>query len=276
MNYPKNKLEEYRNQVLSYLKETNNHYETDIINLNVLNKNIKYHRWLHPYQGNWEISYLFTEEILNNISKLINKQSTVIDIGAQVGYMSVAYSLFAKKVISFEPNPVAYEILEKNTNLNSNIIPYNVGISDESKTECFHYSDYGFCNGGFATKTDYGVGVTGHVIPIDVYLQKLDDFIENETNISLIKIDTEGHDYIILNNIKNIINKYKPYIITEIYTGSSYREINELLKVIHSLGYKCYDESHNSLNIDNLGPEIKSISELNISSGNNLLCIYDS
>jgi tRNA G37 N-methylase Trm5 len=35
--------------------------------------------------------------------------------------MSVAYSLFANKVISFEPNPATFEVLEKNSELNPNI-----------------------------------------------------------------------------------------------------------------------------------------------------------
>lgn len=270
-----NKIKEYRTKVIESLKQSNNYYDTKIIELKSFNKIIKYHRWLHPFQGEWEVSHLFTHEILKNLSQLISPKSTVIDIGAQAGYMSVAYSLFANKVISFEPNPVAFEVLEKNSKLNTNIIPYNVGISNEESIEEFHYSDYGFCNGGFAKKTDYGIGVTGHVCPIDVYVKKLDEFVLNEEVISLIKIDAEGHDYIILDSIQDIIKKFKPYIITEIYTGSSEREINQLLKTIKHLGYKCYDESKNKLNINNLGNEIKSITDINISSGNNLICIYD-
>ena len=64
-------IDSYRNQVLKVLKQSNNHYNTQIIELEVFNKKFQYHRWLHPWQGNWEVDSLFTEEILNYLSKII-------------------------------------------------------------------------------------------------------------------------------------------------------------------------------------------------------------
>jgi len=272
-----NQITEYRNQVLDILKQSNNHYDTQVINLQILNKQINYHRWLHPWQGDWETKSLFNKTILNNLSKIIKKNSTVIDIGAQTGNMSVAYSLFANKVFSFEPNPATYEVLEKNSKLNTNIYPFNYAVSDEEGPLTFHYSDHGFCNGGFATRTNAGIGVTGHKIPIDVWAINLEKFFEENDieigNISLIKIDAEGHDKDILKTIKNIISTHKPILITEIYDGLSPNEIIDLLDTIHSLGYKAYDEAINHLDLDNLGKEIKSIADININSGHNLICI---
>jgi len=95
------KIDDYRNQVLSVLKESNNHYDTEVISLSRLDKNFSYHRWLHPYQGSWEVEHLFSNEILTNLSKIIQPGSVVIDIGAQTGNMSVAYSLFVLRVLAF-------------------------------------------------------------------------------------------------------------------------------------------------------------------------------
>lgn len=269
-------IDNYRKQVLEVLKSSNNHYSTQTINHKVKDWVLQYHRWLHPWQGNWEITSLFTEEILNNLSKIITPDSTVIDIGAQTGNMSVAYSLFADKVIAFEPNPATFEVLEKNSELNPNIKPYNYAVSDEEGPLEFHYSDYGFCNGGFATRTETGIGVTGHKVPIDVYGVNLEKFLQEnhiETNkISLIKIDAEGHDKDILKTLTNIINKHKPTLITEIYNGLKPNEIEDLLNTIHSLGYKAYDEETNKCDIDNLGKEIKTINDINPGSGHNLIC----
>jgi FkbM family methyltransferase len=273
-------IDTYRKQVLEVLKSSNNHYDTQIINHKVKNWELQYHRWLHPWQGNWEINYLFTEEILTNLSKIITKGSTVIDIGAQTGNMAVAYSLFADKVIAFEPNPATFEVLEKNSQLNPNIKPYNYAVSDEEGPLEFHYSDYGFCNGGFATRTETGIGVTGHKVPIDVYGIKLEKFFQENhiktDKISLIKIDAEGHDKDILKTLTNIVNEYKPILITEIYNGLKPNEINDLLDTIHSLGYKAYDEEINKGDIENPGKEITSINDINLGSGHNLLCIHDS
>lgn len=271
---------EYKNQVIKILKANNNYYDTEIINLNLLDKKINYHRWLHPWQGDWEIKSLFTEEILINLSKIIKSNSTVIDIGAHTGNMSVAYSLFADKVLSFEPNPATFEVLEKNSQLNPNIYPFNYAISDEEGPLTFHYSDYGFCNGGFATRTQFGIGVTGHQVPIDVWGINLEKFLKEENinlkDVSLIKIDAEGHDKDILKTLKSIISTHKPILITEIYNGLNSSEITDLLDTIHSLGYKAYDEEVNHLNLDSLGKEIKSVIDINPNSGHNLICVYDS
>ena len=271
-------IKSYREQVLDVLRQSNNHYNTQIIELEVLNKKFQYHRWLHPWQGSWEVESLFTEEILTNLSKIIKSNSTVIDIGAHTGNMSVAYSLFAGDVFSFEPNPATFEVLEKNSQLNSNIQPFNYAVSDEEGALEFHYSDFGFCNGGFATRTDFGIGVTGHKVPIDVYAINLENFLKDKkiNDVSLIKIDAEGHDKDILKTLTSIINNHKPTLITEIYDGLSPTEITDLLNTIHSLGYKAYDEEKNKLNIDNLGIEIKSVKDIQPGSGHNLICVYDS
>lgn len=270
----------YRHQVLEVLKQTGNHYTTREISLTRVGKDFSYHRWLHPYQGDWEVDYLFTEEILKNLSKIIPQGSTVIDIGAHTGNMSVAYSLFAGKVFAFEPNPATFEVLERNSKLNTNIHPYNFAISDQAGPLVFHYSDNGFCNGGFATRTNRGIGVTGHVVPIEVYGINLPEFFQEEGielgNVSLIKIDAEGHDKDILKTLKPIIEQHKPYLITEIYNGLDLSEIQQLLDVVHSYGYTIYDEDFNKCNIDNLGNKIVSTQDINPKSGHNLFCIYGS
>ena len=141
----------------------------------------------------------------------------------------------------------------------------------------FHYSDFGFCNGGFATRTEFGIGVTGHKVPIDVWAVNLEKFIEENNikvgDISLIKIDAEGHDKDILKTLTSIINKHKPILITEIYDGLSPNEVDDLLNIIHSLGYKAYDEEINHLDLNNLGKEIKSTQDINPGSGHNLICV---
>ena len=270
----------YRDEILNILRETNNHYNTEIIELERNGISFKYHRWLHPMQGEWELISLFTDEVLNNISKIIKPNSTVIDIGAQTGNMSVAYSLFADKVISFEPNPATYEVLEKNAELNPNIIPFNYAISDEEGSLEFHYSDNGLCNGGYAKRTEFGVGVTNHSIPVDVLAVNLSKVLEEinliEQNISLIKIDTEGHDKDILRTIVKVIDKHKPVIITEAYTGLSHSELQDLLNVIGDIGYAAYDEDKNKLDLKNLGEQITSVQYFynnNLNSGHNLVCV---
>jgi len=272
-------IESYRSDVIEVLKQSGNHYPTKIVELDIHNVVVKYHRWLHPWQGDWETKVLFTKEILTNLSKIITPGSTVIDIGAQTGNMSVAYAQYADAVISFEPNPATFEVLQLNATLNPKIKPFNYAISDEEGPLTFHYSDYGFCNGGFATRTQHGIGVTGHQVPIDVWAVNFESFVQQSSidlgKISLIKVDAEGHDKDILKTLKSTIQTHKPVLITEIYNGLVFSEVEDLLNTIRSLGYKAYDEEANKLNLDNLGKEIKTATDIHPGSGHNLICVYD-
>tara|TARA_Y100000593_G_scaffold94477_1_gene193763 strand:+ start:3661 stop:4533 length:873 start_codon:yes stop_codon:yes gene_type:complete len=274
------RIDSYRGEILDYLKSTNNHYGTKEIFLTVDVLDINYHRWQHPMQGSWELHELFNHTKLEYLSKLIKLNSVAIDIGAHTGNMSVGYSLFADKVIAFEPNPATFEVLEKNSKLNPKIVPYNLGCSDEEGTIEFHYSDPGFNNGGYATKTEFGIGVTGHNVPIEVYCVNVDNFIkelhsDDYNNIGFIKIDCEGHDKEILPTLKNIVEKNKPIIQTEIYDGLNLGEKQQLMREVDNLNYDCYNFTTINDNINDIGEKLteNNISQLNLMSGHNLICL---
>tara|TARA_Y100001938_G_scaffold150707_1_gene242959 strand:+ start:242 stop:1120 length:879 start_codon:yes stop_codon:yes gene_type:complete len=273
------RIDNYRDEVLNFLRSKGNYFYTNEINIEMGKYKINYHRWLHPMQGSWETTELFTPQKLGYLKKIIKENSVVLDIGAHTGNMSVAYSLFARKVISFEPNPSTFDVLNQNSKLNRNIIPYNFGCSTEDGKMEFHYSDEGFNNGGLASTLDNGIGVTGHKVPIEVYCVNVNNLLkdlhsDDYDNISFIKIDCEGHDKEILPTLKGIIEKNKPIIQTEIYDGLTDREKIELIEVIDSLGYDCYNLTEANDNIDDLGEKITkdSVSDLSLLTGHNLIC----
>ena len=274
------RIDDYRGSVLNHLKNNGNYHYTNQVSLEIGDMTINYYRWLHPLQGSWETTELFTPLKLKYLQKIIKPNSVVLDIGAHTGNMSVAYSLFADKVISFEPNPVTFDVLQQNSTLNRNITAYNFGCSTEDGEVEFHYSDLGFNNGGLATALDNGIGVTGHDVPIDVYCVNVDNLIkelhpDDYDNISFIKIDCEGHDKEILPTLKNIIEKNNPIIQTEIYDGLTDREKIQLIETIDSLGYDCYNFTIANDNIEDLGEVITkdNVSDLSLISGHNLICI---
>lgn len=274
---------DYREEFIAALKHNRHHYESVLSKYTTpSNKyNIEYYKWNHPYQGNWEYKEIFDDTILDYLQTLISPQSIVIDIGAQIGLMSVGFSLFAEKVISFEPNPAAYEVLENNSKVNKNIIPYNLACSNVEEVLQFHYSDNGLCNGGYALGCEAGVGVTGHKIPIDVYAVNIVDFLktyhsDDIKNISLIKIDAEGHDKEILKTLKSLFNDIHPIIITEMYAGLRPTEITDLIDTLHNLSYDIYDigTANEGLDKSKELKKINSISDLKVGSHGNLICFY--
>ena len=272
----------YRTEFIDVLKQTGKHYESIISEYNTPNGeyNIKYYKWKHPYQSNWEYNEIFTDGILNGLKKLIRPDSVVLDIGAQIGLMSVGFAKFAKKVISFEPNPATFEVLTKNSEIYNNIIPYNLACSTIEDILEFHYSDEGFCNGGFAKGCNQGIGVTGHIIPMDVYAVNLFEFLnkyykDEINNISLIKIDAEGHDNTIIKTIIPLINSVKPVIITEMYSGLTAYEVSELFNTLKDLNYTIYDIGNVNAGLESFSQrtEITSINNIKIGAHGNLLCL---
>ena len=101
-------IKEYREGVLDVLKQNKTYYDTIPAEYSTPSKkyNIRYCKWKHPYQGDWETFAIFTDEILDGLREIITPDSVVIDVGAQSGIMSDAYAQFAKKEVAFEPNPV--------------------------------------------------------------------------------------------------------------------------------------------------------------------------
>lgn len=275
-------IEEYRNQALEVLKQNNKYYNSELTEFTTPSKKhkVKYFKWNHPYQGTWEYTEIFTDPLLDFVKSKLPKNTTIIDIGAQIGLMSVLYAQSGNKVIAFEPNPAAYETLIANASLYQNITPYNLACSTHEGNLEFHYSDEGLCNGGFATNCKLGIGVTGHVVPVDVYAVNVCEFLhkyhpDNIDNISLIKIDAEGHDKDILKTLTPIINKVKPLIITELYAGLVESEINELLENIKEHNYNIFNitKDNTGLGIIEFRKEIKSIKDVRVGELCNLLCI---
>lgn len=274
--------DEYRKEFLDVLRKNNHRYEPKLVTYSTPNNkyNIDYYKWTHPYQGNWEYTEMFTNNILDYLNQILSKNSVVLDVGAQAGILSVAFAKFAGKVISFEPNPAAFEILNKNGEIYKNIVPYNLACSHNDEVLEFHYSDDGLCNGGFALGCEKGVGVTGHVKPIDVYAVNLNNFLnENHkddiSNIKLIKVDAEGHDKEIIKTIYPIINSIKPILMAELYSGSTPSEVNDLIYTIQSINYDIYDIGRDNSGLGNPDKmkKINSINDTIIGELCNLICL---
>ena len=199
-------IEKHRLDVLATLQKTNNYHFYDEVEVEVGGWFVEYIKWKHPMHDNWQSSDVFTSYEFTDLENNIPENSITLDIGADTGYYSVAYSLYSDKVIAFEPNPVSFEILRQNVKLNPNIIAYNIGCAEEDKKETFWYRD----------ESLYG---SGDGYPSDVYLANLDKFLKELhpdylDKIGFIHIGFKKHD-VVLSVLSEIIEKNKPKIITK-------------------------------------------------------------
>lgn len=167
-------------------------------------------------RGNWSVlkkntisQFIGTYEknlvthIVSNTKKIIESynEPIIFDIGSSYGYYSTFFSRFKKcKVVAFEPDENAFEILKKIQNKRKNLLLENSEIN-EDKINSMNF---------LSAVAKYG-------------------------RPNLLKIDIEGYEErLLLNNIK-YFKEYKSLIIVEVH---SIDIENNLKTEFKKIGYK--------------------------------------
>jgi FkbM family methyltransferase len=167
----------------------------------------------------------FWDKHLKETFDTLPKNSTIIDVGANIGFMSIYLAKLGHRVVAFEPCRQTFDVLVSNIKLNDveeNVMAFNVALyNKETKVRLFNelfvekFKPIPFNNneidftswdhiGGFSLIES----TTGELIT-----KTLDSFgIEN---VTLIKIDAQGCDLKIMKGAVETIKKYRPKIIFE-------------------------------------------------------------
>ncbi|PHI19493.1 methyltransferase FkbM [Lewinellaceae bacterium SD302] len=194
------------------------------------------------------------------LKNLIYKGDTVIDIGANLGYMSVLYSKLvgdSGKVHSVEPVAPVLKVLRRNTGGLKNVTIYPYALGTEEKTILL----------GNNTRLKQGYVGSGSHFVLDKKLTdatEADQMFEAEmkrgselfgslNRIDFIKCDIEGFEIVVLPEMKDILSRFKPLLLVESNTGQR----GELIDFFSGLGYLAYvlDED-NRLVLTNAGEKM--------------------
>ncbi len=173
---------------------------------------------------------IYEHEEIKIISKIIRSRGNIIDIGANIGNHSIAFSKISKKVYSFEAHPRTFEILKFNTKEYDNIKIFNLGISNKK----------GFLFFNNSKSSNIGGKRLGKTGSIKSKINKLDNVIKLDDKIKLIKIDIEGHEYEALEGMKKLLNNNKSLILLEFCEES----ISKRRKIINFLKKEEYFHSY--------------------------------
>ena len=213
--------------------------------------------------------YLFgtSEKKIKNLNKLLPKKEgpiIVIDIGANIGSVSLVLAKMIDKVKIFaiEPTIYAYDKLSNNLNLNKDLINKvflrQLFISDQKKPEKV-WSSWSLQKSGEKHNKHLGTLMD---IKKDSYIT-LDKFITMEKlqKVDFIKLDVDGHELDVLKSGQEFLLNNKPIIFIEIapylYSEFGYN-YQELIEFIIKLNYDFYDENIKKVkNIFNLVEKIK-------------------
>ncbi len=170
------------------------------------------------------------------ISRLIEPGDTVIDAGANVGYVT---SLMATRcsatghVYAFEPHPdLVNNFLRKNLQAFTNVDLFPVALSDRTGVGSLFIPKDFAQNDGIASLEGANSGTK-----IEVPLRQLDDMIPAGASIKLMKVDVEGHEVSLFRGAKNLLSSGRVETIIYEEHKSVDSEASQLL-LAH--GYKLY------------------------------------
>lgn len=159
----------------------------------------------------------YEAETMSLLGKLISPNFVCLDIGANIGLISLAMSVLAKRgvVHAFEALPQNYQYLLQNMRANKikNVKAHNLAVYDRNGTLSFDFVEE-FAAGSFISET----GVHDHRSKrTDVQCVRLDDWVAGEklNRIDLIKMDIEGAELRAIEGALRTLSGFKPLLIIE-------------------------------------------------------------
>lgn len=170
----------------------------------------------------------YEPHIISALSRLIPQTASCIDIGANLGAISLQLSKIAPNghIYSFEPTFTSFNYLTQNIAANhiDNITAYNLRISDQSNDLVRKYvsdlSAFSFVMGA----NDFVMGANDMPAPPDIardiasakeetiHCISIDDWVSqnNIRPIDFIKLDTKGMEHAALRGARKLLSRDKP------------------------------------------------------------------
>ena len=138
------------------------------------------------------------------------------------------------KIRAFEPNPMAFKLLQKNIEYNkfSNIFIHQLALSDTSEEIDLFFTEENLVTASI------DINRNSYNNTVKVNSVKLSDFFKEEKKIDLVKLDVEGAEYRILAELKisgtiQVPNRY----LIEFHNHTELSSFQSFLRIFESLSY---------------------------------------
>jgi FkbM family methyltransferase len=148
----------------------------------------------------------YADFFLGNLCKDINVSGTVVDAGANVGFFTLYAKYYgAKRIYSIDPDPLPFFYLDKNFGQDLNIILLNkaMNVSDDGM-------DINLSLGSSVGTSEFLN--TENSMKIHIPTISVDSILKIEDNINLLKLDIEGTEFKVIENLNekhfNKINQF--------------------------------------------------------------------
>ena len=172
-------------------------------------------------------------------ARLIDAGDTVIDAGANVGYMTVLAATAAGRagrVVAFEPHPELFAVLQQNAayamRSGCRVEARQVALGETRGHALLRIPQSFADNDGMATLAG---GATASVEAVQVGVERLDDVID--TGASVLKLDVEGFEASVLRGAQRLLaGRRLRHIVFEDHDA----ERSEVVRLLKASGYRLF------------------------------------
>ena len=174
------------------------------------------------------------EEIFNNhcyqVLPFLSDINTIVDIGANVGFATAYFrGYYTKaKIYCFEPDPIAFLLLNDNCRVLGNCVAYPIGLYSDDVTKTIYLGE----SSVHSSIHQSSLASNAHTID----LKKADSFLLEHgiTSIDIMKIDTKGCELEILKSL--LFSGFKPKLIfVKFYSEVTRRLVDQQLIIDYVL-----------------------------------------
>ena len=193
--------------------------------------------------------YIHQKNILKNLKKENISIEIFLDIGAHEGKYTdlIIKNYKIKKIYMFEPQPKFFKIIQNKYKKQNKINILNYAISNKNEKKILYINKHNLTSSIKKLNSQnkylniksklFGTNLKGMIekkILIKTVTLKNFFLKEKISNIDLIKIDTEGHEYEVLIGLGDKIKLIKSILIefhnNQTYLGYNSKKIEQLLK----------------------------------------------
>jgi FkbM family methyltransferase len=172
--------------------------------------------------------------LANIYSQLINETDVILDAGANIGFHTVQFARFGKKVYAYDPQPTIFNLLSANILFNGatdKVEQFRLGLSDKPgsiRMEPVNKFDQpnGMYNFG-------GRGLTN-----DETGEESVELVTFDKDVDVIKIDIQGSEIYAFKGMEQMIDRCQPWIMFENYEDGE--NDKKVLDFLLNKGYVIY------------------------------------
>lgn len=199
---------------------------------------------LHEYEILFHHEY--EPAITELIRRIVREGDVCLDIGANIGSLTLTMAFAVGKtgkVIAVEPNPHIAQRLKANIDLNrlDNCAVIQAAVSDTKGTATLHVAPEGAFHQGKSSLKP----VVGLMEEVNVETVRGDDLAREvgQGPCTFVKIDVEGHDFIVLRELSGIVEAHRPHVVFE-YDRQNWQnhgsDARQALSFLGQLEYRVY------------------------------------